>query len=694
LTERTPSPENLRIAEKIADLLDGPAGPKLTPEQRKREVASAMAHLEALVALGYEIAPPAKTGAPVTRSDEWQAAINTAGHELSGLRQIWAAHDPEVWGQAPATYMTLAGAFLDCGEPLLAFDVVRKGLERHPADYRLRQLCALALLRSGAVESARAILLKLIGENSEDEESLGMLARAEKNLALSEVDPERRRRNWVRAFKLYRGAFQRTGGYWTGINAATIGLVLGNGRVASRLANEVARLCRDQIHHASVGSNLFWVYATLGEACLVLGREPEAAEHYQQAMALCQGSWGSIASMRRNVKLILESAPRKFSLDQALPVPPVVVFTGHMLDADDRAKPRFPASAVPHVQAEITKALGGAAGICYSSAACGSDILALEENARLGGQNHIVLPFPAEEFIRTSVAGRAGDWERRFRALLESAAKVYVLSTAHSAFSSIEYEFTNAVLLGLAWLKARELDSHLRAIAVWDGAQGEPGGTSHAIEAWRRLAIPTQIITPVPGQAPSGDARRDEAGGVFSPELRAILFGDALGFSRLVESQIPTFFEDFMGTVGRSIRNSEHPPLSVNAWGDGLYMVFDSPRSAGCFALKLHERLRVVDWASKGLPGDLALRIGLHAGPVYACTDPVTGLPTFVGAQVTRAARLEPITPPGKVYVSEQFAALAAAEGVHEFDCEYVGTTPAAKGYGDYPTYVLHSRQA
>src|SRR5262249_8749730 len=102
--------------------------------------------------------------------------------------------------------------------------------------------------------------------------------------------------------------------------------------------------------------------------------------------------------------------------------------------------------------------------------------------------------------------------------------------------------------------------------------------------------------------------------------------------------------------------------------------------------------LRAIDWGSRGLPEDLALRIGLHAGPVYACTDPVTALPTFVGAQVTRAARIEPITPPGKVYVSEQFAALAAAEGVREFDCEYVGITPTAKGFGDYPTYVLHSR--
>ncbi len=33
------------------------------------------------------------------------------------------------------------------------------------------------------------------------------------------------------------------------------------------------------------------------------------------------------------------------------------------------------------------------------------------------------------------------------------------------------------------------------------------------------------------------------------------------------------------------------------------------------------------------------------------------------------------------------FATLAAAKGVTEFACDYVGQTPLAKGYGTFPTY-------
>jgi class 3 adenylate cyclase len=90
-----------------------------------------------------------------------------------------------------------------------------------------------------------------------------------------------------------------------------------------------------------------------------------------------------------------------------------------------------------------------------------------------------------------------------------------------------------------------------------------------------------------------------------------------------------------------------------------------------------------------GLLSGLSLRIALHAGPVYKFTDPVTGDRSYGGTHVSRAARIEPITPPGQVYASEAFAALAAAQGLRSFNLDYAGQTPMAKGYGTFPTYNL-----
>jgi class 3 adenylate cyclase len=61
---------------------------------------------------------------------------------------------------------------------------------------------------------------------------------------------------------------------------------------------------------------------------------------------------------------------------------------------------------------------------------------------------------------------------------------------------------------------------------------------------------------------------------------------------------------------------------------------------------------------------------------------------------VSRAARLEPITPPGQVYASEAFAALAAAQRTPDFTCDYVGQTPMAKAYGTLPAYHVRPRSS
>ncbi len=93
------------------------------------------------------------------------------------------------------------------------------------------------------------------------------------------------------------------------------------------------------------------------------------------------------------------------------------------------------------------------------------------------------------------------------------------------------------------------------------------------------------------------------------------------------------------------------------------------------------------NWKQFGLIKGLGLRIALHAGPVYECDDPITGQRTYTGTHVSRAARIEPIAPPGHIYASEAFAALAAIQPTLRLICDYVGQTPLAKSCGTFPTY-------
>jgi len=132
-------------------------------------------------------------------------------------------------------------------------------------------------------------------------------------------------------------------------------------------------------------------------------------------------------------------------------------------------------------------------------------------------------------------------------------------------------------------------------------------------------AVPTVI--PKPSEA-------------LSQQITALLFADAVGFSRLAEEEIPYFVCQFLGKIAVLLATTSHAPVLRATWGDGLYFVFDNVESAGSFALDLKELVANTDWIKLGLPSQLGLRIALHAGPTYRCVDPVSG------RQITRERTL------------------------------------------------------
>ena len=118
--------------------------------------------------------------------------------------------------------------------------------------------------------------------------------------------------------------------------------------------------------------------------------------------------------------------------------------------------------------------------------------------------------------------------------------------------------------------------------------------------------------------------------------------------------------------------------------------MFKTVGDAGRFALKLRDAVKGIDRSAIGLPEDMNLRIAIHAGPVFRFMDQIIGKHNFMGSHVNRAARIEPVTIPGRIYATEAFAALATLQVPGQFRFDYVGKVPLAKDFGRFALYDMN----
>jgi len=585
------------------------------------------------------------------------------------------------------------------GEALMVFDIANEGLKFWPKDARLRQAKALALARMGSREAAREMLLELQKESPGDPETLGLLARTDKDHWLSTGDSH----DLDRAYESYARAFQAApDSYWVGINAATLAFLRGDGAAARALASKIRNFCVAKLQDAT--EDAYWINATIAEAALLMNSLAEAEQFYARASRLGEKRIGDVVATWRNAHLIVQLLPPDVDdrVRRVLQVPRVAVFAGHRIDAPGRSQPRFPESSAESVKKRIHDHLiETQARFGYSSAASGADILFLEAMQAVGGKTYLVLPCDEDLFIKESVASSGDHWVSRFHAVKAQATEVIVASRERLNVGSVGYVFANDLIHGLANLRARQDDLELTYLAVWEGQpSGLRGGTADIVQRWEQrgadvivvrplasdiVAHPGDPLSPSPGQQPASAAFLPG----FGSGVRAMLFADAHHFSQLSEDQMPVFIQHFMGSIAMLVRQTQPRPLFQNTWGDGLFMTFAHVPEAGRFALKLLERVAQIDRDCLGLPPTLTLRISLHAGPVYQYKDQIIDKLNYIGSHVNRTARMEPVTQPGQIYVSDAFAALAELEAPGQFHFDYVGKLALDKKFGEYRAYRM-----
>lgn len=625
-------------------------------------------------------------------------ARRAAPLDLRGLIATWERRaDGPAW-DGPAPYSDAGRRSLELGAPTLAYEILRHGLLAYPQERELSYLAALAAARLGSYRDASSLLSSLAPKLTRRDplyvDVKSLEGRIAKDLWARLPEGDAKQAAGERSAAAYAAAHEASGAYFPAINAATLHALLGREADSRRLAEETRRRCAMKSDGGSKQDP--WLFATLGEASLLLHEPEEAMRWYRRAASAMRGRVGDVASMRRQLRLLSARFPAAREAEAAIALPQVVVFTGHMLDRPGRREARFPERIEAAVAGAVAEELERArAGFGYCSAACGADIIFIEQMLERGAEVHVTLPFARADFLETSVAFAGTGWVERFHRALTHATRVTQAVDERYLGDDNLFEYTASLTQGAALLRAQQLETGVLQLAVLDAADLESrGGTRSAVDAWSRLGLASRTIELGALRGPSPVPRQDDdASRPVAPrsrrEVKTMLFADMVGFSRLQEQDTPAFLVHFLGEIARVVARAAAKPAFLNTWGDGLFMVFDSTSTAAGFALELRDAVRDTDWRRHGLPAETSIRIGMHSGPVFPAEDPIIGRRNFFGAHVNRAARIEPVTVPGAVYVSEQTAALLAASGAREFACDYLGSVPLAKHFGDSVLYRL-----
>lgn len=168
----------------------------------------------------------------------------------------------------------------------------------------------------------------------------------------------------------------------------------------------------------------------------------------------------------------------------------IIALAGRRIDPIDAEIERFPTRNIPRVRRDLARLFVRENVLAtVSSAACGSDLLGLEEAERLGLRRLVILPYASAKFRKTSVVDRPGEWGASFDRLIGTAEREGGLLTLGKEGGDPAYQATNQSILNHATQMGRTLPGgphRLLAAVVWEGASR---GENDLTDAFRREAI-------------------------------------------------------------------------------------------------------------------------------------------------------------------------------------------------------------
>lgn len=575
------------------------------------------------------------------------------------------------------------------GDYLNEYDLARAAIKLHPDDEFFQYCAVLALSRCNAKQRALDTFYSYKLHNSKSEYIRALEARILKDLAFLSVDESTSPMSldagkFYAAARTYQKAYEQTGSHYSAINAATLYLLAGESELANLLAT------------AAIGIALkddgpqYFPLATRAEAYLLLNREDAARSVIAEVARYNDQNLLTRARTHHQLRLICKH--QHIGLDILDPILPetVIHYCGHAFynhhPIDDQAESELKAL----MEKILTE---NHCTIAYGSLMAGSDILFAESILKLGGELNIWLPFGQENFCNVAVRPAGKQWVERFQACIEKANTVSYATESDFLGDESLFGYCSDVSMGMAIMRANSLGSKRLQLAVLNpNLAKQSRGTISNIKKWNDLGHPTQLV-PSPDIAPKPPAQRSKLEYPTNRrEPHAILFSDIRGYSKLSDRDILWYYNELHPLLAKVTAEFKSDIQHIDTWGDAIFLVTEKASTAAKIAVALNTVLAEIDQSRLSIKEPLMMRIGLHFGPVYKLYDHLAECYTYSSNDVTKTARIEPITPPGEIFGTEPFVAMLELEGEGWANFEYAGTLSSAKNFGAFRMFHIRTR--
>jgi class 3 adenylate cyclase len=654
--------------------------PTVRQTQYRRLAAILAEQVDVLIAVlrGQSLELPGGTAEVV----EWRRHPRLIPRDLSTFARMQKKHadhrrqlvviDPSTpYGEA------LAGAGLDpaeaiaqrardalkAGNYLQCYDVITRARERGVDSRTLQYLTILALANAGSARLAlrRYGEFEQLGTESLDEDWLALKGRLLKDLAFRggpDADSL-----FLQSAKAYEAVYQSTGGHFSGVNAASMYCLGGHGSASVAAAREVLRRLHDKPAQGDQ-EEYFW-HASQAEASLLLGNLAACEAALDMANQRQTGNVNVRSRTRFQLREIIRRLGHDERILERLALPPVVCLQAQLLRATEST------SMPKHHEAALREEVRRERPLVFLGLTGPLELRAAEICLEHGAPLYVSLAAARAVEIQRWRHRHGDELAER---LARCIARAHEVSTAHGFIEGEDrwcMRYVDSMAFGLSALAAKRLATGWRVLRVADGV-GEP------LLTWQ--ASPPLLADASVKSGEAVPAHRRYVG---------LIFADFVGFSALSDAALPIYWKQVMGAVAEAMRPERHKILFRHTWGDALHVVTEDAESAASIATSIRFALGRMRSELGGELAHLELRLSAHYAPVFMGQDPVEDTLTYFGTQLSFAARIEPVTPPGVIFVTESFAARLMLEAPDRFALEYAGELELAKNFGKYRLFSL-----